>query len=186
MDFLSKVQMNYHRDLYALAINTGLRLGEIAAIQRMKIDFNKKIITVSNSLKRKKGGGFRLGPTKNKLTHRFPMNQTVYKILQRKVVGKQRDDFLFTNRHGGPIDVNHFCERQFRPNQERVGIANTLRFHDLRHTYASNFMMNGGELFTLQKLLGHKKVEATLIYAHLSPSYLQDAASLVDFAVETA
>ena len=56
-----------------------------------------------------------------------------------------------------------------------------IRFHDLRHTFASHFMMNGGELYTLQKLLGHHSVTMTERYAHLSPTYLDKARDVVSF-----
>jgi len=44
--------------------------------------------------------------------------------------------------------------------------------HALRHTFASHFMMSGGNILTLQKLLGHSDVSTTMIYAHLSPDHL--------------
>ncbi len=50
--------------------------------------------------------------------------------------------------------------------------------HVLRHTFASHFMMGGGNLLTLQKLLGHADIKMTMKYAHLAPSYLQDAVKL--------
>ncbi len=50
--------------------------------------------------------------------------------------------------------------------------------HVLRHTFASHFMMNGGNILTLQKILGHSAVTVTMRYAHLSPDHLQDAVLL--------
>lgn len=47
--------------------------------------------------------------------------------------------------------------------------------HVLRHTFASHFMMNGGNILTLQKILGHSTVTVTMRYAHLSPDHLHDA-----------
>ncbi|MCD8530717.1 MAG: tyrosine-type recombinase/integrase [Saccharospirillaceae bacterium] len=47
--------------------------------------------------------------------------------------------------------------------------------HILRHTFASHFMMNGGDILTLQKILGHSDLKMTLRYAHLSPDYLNQA-----------
>ncbi len=44
-----------------------------------------------------------------------------------------------------------------------------IRFHDLRHTFASHWMMNGGDLFRLQKILGHRSAQMTQRYAHLAP-----------------
>lgn len=73
---------------------------------------------------------------------------------------------------GGPIAYGHLY-RQFGVAQTEAGIKNKIRFHDLRHTFASNYMMAGGNVFDLQKLLGHTKIEMTMIYAHLSPNHLQ-------------
>ncbi|HBP5354615.1 TPA: integrase, partial [Pseudomonas aeruginosa] len=47
--------------------------------------------------------------------------------------------------------------------------------HALRHTFASHFMMNGGNILTLQKILGHSTLTMTMRYAHPSPDHLQDA-----------
>ncbi|MRW91024.1 tyrosine-type recombinase/integrase [Duganella sp. FT80W] len=50
--------------------------------------------------------------------------------------------------------------------------------HVLRHTFASHFMMNGGNILALQKVLGHSSLQTTMIYAHLSPDHLQEAKML--------
>nr|WP_275668052.1 tyrosine-type recombinase/integrase [Photobacterium phosphoreum] len=49
--------------------------------------------------------------------------------------------------------------------------------HVLRHTFASHFMMNGGNLLVLRQILGHSSVNQTMVYAHLSPTHLEDAVS---------
>lgn len=60
---------------------------------------------------------------------------------------------------------------------ERSGIVlpRGQRTHVLRHTFASHFIMNGGDLLTLQKILGHRTIQMTMRYAHLSPGHLQEA-----------
>jgi len=50
--------------------------------------------------------------------------------------------------------------------------------HILRHTFASHFMMNGGNILTLQRILGHHSLAMTIRYAHLSPDHLQEAKRL--------
>ncbi len=50
--------------------------------------------------------------------------------------------------------------------------------HVLRHTFASHFMMSGGNILTLQKVLGHASLNMTMRYAHLAPDYLKDVITL--------
>src|SRR5471030_8856 len=50
--------------------------------------------------------------------------------------------------------------------------------HVLRHTFAAHFMMNGGNIISLQRILGHASIQQTMTYAHLAPDYLQDATAL--------
>ena len=61
----------------------------------------------------------------------------------------------------------------------RAGLG-WLHFHDLRHTFASHWMMNGGDLYVLKDILGHKSVSMTQRYAHLSPEYKRAAVNRMD------
>ncbi|MBL9007095.1 MAG: tyrosine-type recombinase/integrase [Myxococcales bacterium] len=54
-------------------------------------------------------------------------------------------------------------------------------WHTLRHTFASHFIMQGGNILTLQKILGHSDVKMTLIYAHLAPDFLADEMDRLKF-----
>ncbi|WP_228261177.1 tyrosine-type recombinase/integrase, partial [Klebsiella pneumoniae] len=50
--------------------------------------------------------------------------------------------------------------------------------HVLRHTFASHFMMNGGNILVLQRVLGHTDIKMTMRYAHFAPDHLEDAVKL--------
>ena len=63
-------------------------------------------------------------------------------------------------------------------NESDIELPRGQAAHVLRHTFASHFMMNGGNLLTLQKILGHSGVTVTMRYAHLSPDHLNDAVAL--------
>lgn len=56
-----------------------------------------------------------------------------------------------------------------------------IKFHDLRHTFASNFVMRGGSILSLKEILGHSDINTTMMYAHLAPSYLEEEINRLDF-----
>ena len=68
------------------------------------------------------------------------------------------------------FSVQVLVKKSFKTACRRAKIKN-FRFHDLRHTFASHFVMGGGNLLTMQSLLGHKSLTMTLRYAHLAPAY---------------
>lgn len=81
-------------------------------------------------------------------------------------------------RDSGRLFVS--CYSAFRKAVERAGIAlpSGQLSHVLRHTFASHFIMNGGDILTLQKILGHSDLRMTLRYAHLAPDHLEAAKRL--------
>ncbi len=89
--------------------------------------------------------------------------------------------WVFAKESGEPFDVNHLSQREFKKALTKAHIASNFRFHDLRHTYASHFVMKGGDLFTLQRILGHSTIQMTQRYAHHSQEYLNQAVKIIDF-----
>ena len=94
------------------------------------------------------------------------MDSTVVDLF-RNYPRTKGSDLVFTNAVGGRIG---WLQHGFRKALGRAGITD-LHFHDLRHTFASQWMMAGGELYALQNILGHKSAAMTQRYAHLSPAY---------------
>jgi integrase len=157
----------YH--ISAVAIQTGLRLAELCGLCWDRVDFRRNLIHVTRT--RDKTGV--KDSTKNKLSRIIPMTAMVRALLTELFDQRDPDcDFVFLGKKGGPIPYGHIY-RQFGIAQADANIKNKIRFHDLRHTFASNYMMSGGNVFDLQKLLGHTKIEMTMVYAHLSPNHLQ-------------
>jgi integrase/recombinase XerD len=86
------------------------------------------------------------------------MTQEVRAMLLMIFEKKLNGQFLFVEKDGSEVKYAHIY-RRFHLAQDKAGITNKIRFHDLRHSFASNYMMNGGNVFDLQKLLGHTKIE---------------------------
>ncbi|HLV94905.1 MAG TPA: site-specific integrase [Candidatus Acidoferrales bacterium] len=79
------------------------------------------------------------------------------------------------NCAGGRIG---WLQQRFREALGRAGLSDP-HFHDLRHTFASQWMMAGGDLYVLKSILGHKSIAMTQRYAHLSRGYKKGAKSAV-------
>jgi integrase len=170
-EIMQLLMANFNEELFSLylvALNTGARRG----------DFQTRQISITRTRDR---NGLS-DTTKTKLKRVIPMNDEVYQTLldlRRKQLNPRN---VFCHSNGVPVDPNHVY-RFFKKAQRRAGISRELRFHDLRHTYASHFMMNGGNVFDLQKILGHSKIEMTMRYAHFSPEHLKEAVKTVSFSL---
>ncbi|OGP50030.1 MAG: hypothetical protein A2Y79_01425 [Deltaproteobacteria bacterium RBG_13_43_22] len=84
-------------------------------------------------------------------------------------------DLIFPNNAGGPIDKNNLIKREFDSALKKAGIER-IRFHDLRHTYASLMIEQGENIKYIQTQLGHSSPMVTLnVYAHLMKETNQEA-----------
>lgn len=86
---------------------------------------------------------------------------------------------VLENALPGPGRLFGPCRSAFRSAYERCGFSTPQQLtHILRHTFASHYMMNGGDILTLQRILGHGNITMTMKYAHLSPDHLKSALTL--------
>lgn len=162
--------------LLVLAVNTGMRLGELSGLCWDRVNFEQGLIEVTRTQTRE---GLQ-ETTKNHLKRIVPMNETVMGLLRDLMRQQRHPQYVLVNDRGKPFDVNHVSQRSYKQALKRAKVSN-VRFHDLRHTFASHFMMNGGNIYDLQKILGHTEMEMTMRYAHLSPTHLREAIRIVEF-----
>ena len=162
-----------------LAIHSGMRLGEILGLCWDKVSFSSGRIEILRTLGAR---GVIQNRTKSGKARYFPLSPKMAEFFRELQRRQQNPQFVFVNDSGEAFNPDHFCQRYFHPYCKRLGVR-LLRFHDLRHTFASHFMMKGGNIWELKELLGHHDFEMTQIYAHLSPNHLEKAASVVDFGV---
>lgn len=140
------------RAIVTIALHTGMRSGEIRNLQWKDLDFDTGFLIVRDS--------------KNGQARHVPMDSTVSAVL-RAWPHRSGSEYVFTNYMGGRIG---WLQTGFGNALARAGFTD-LHFHDLRHTFASQWMMAGGDLYVLKAILGHKSIAMTQRYAHLSPSY---------------
>ena len=145
----------WHRIVVQLAVRTGMRHGELLQLQLDWIDFELRQINLPETI------------TKGSIP------RTV--IIPASFVDTLKD---FCDRRpqlfGQVQSFNNF----FRAACQRAGLSG-VRFHDLRHTFASWWVMRGGDLYQLQKLMGHSSVQVTERYAHLGVRSLTDSVDTV-------
>ncbi len=155
---------NHLKPIVIIALNTGMRKGEILSLKWDNIDLKRGFIL--------------LEITKNGERREIPINETLRHTLS-ELPTRFNGAYVFTDKTGKPYqDV----KRSFNTACRRAGIKD-FHFHDLRHTFASHLVMAGVDITTVSKLLGHKSLTMTLRYSHLAPSHLSNAVSLLDKAI---
>ena len=113
---------------------------------------------------------------KNKKAASIPMDKRLAAVLreymQRCRPEAKEEDFLFTNIYGEQLSTNAL-QQSIRRYNERREVTKTSP-HALRHTFAKNWVMNGGDIFRLQKILGHSTLEMTRHYVNLYGADLKE------------
>lgn len=167
-------------DLFLVSINTGMRKGELAGLCWDRVSFQENTITVTRTRDRH---GLK-ERTKTGIKRVIPMNAiTKATLLKLFKLQNGSSKYVFTGSESNPIETHHLY-RDFEKAQSRAKLSRAIRFHDLRHTFASQFMLNGGNIYDLQKILGHSSILMTQRYAHLSQEHLQSAMSRFELGFE--
>ena len=166
------------RTLFLTAILTGMRRGEVLALQWGDIDWNSDTVFVRRSIifdsKIRSGDScrwhFDTPKTRNSVRALVmsPRLKEALEIHRLTALGNEWD-LVFTNKEGRPIDPSHMLQREFTPALRCAGLRQ-VRFHDLRHTYASLLINQGENVKFVQSQMGHASCQTTLDrYGHLMP-----------------
>ena len=181
--FLSKTKEIYP-DFYPLlftALFTGMRQGELMGLTWDSINWITRKITVDKNFTHG-----RVGTTKTGKARKVDMSLELVKVLKewRLACPPSEHNLVFPNGDGGYQDANNMIKRRFKPSLSRAGI-DSLRFHDLRHTYASLLLANGAPMKYVQHQLGHSSIKMTMdLYTHLLPEVNEQCVNLLDNIVE--
>lgn len=113
------------------------------------------------------------------------MNDVTLRTLLSLKDQKRSLNLVFVGLDGLAPDLEHVSDRLFKKCIDLAGVKR-IKFHNLRSSFAANFCMNGGDVYTLSKMLGHSTVEMTSRkYAHLHPSHLLKASHIVSFEADS-
>jgi len=163
---VSLENMEYYKGVYVFAVNTGLRQGELIHLLRDNVDAERRIITVISTETHR---------TKTRTSRKVPMNDAVMDVVR----GLQRDSEYLLSNHGRHMAADTLYQR-FKKRIREAELDDRFHFHTLRHTFASWLVQAGVDIYRVKELLGHSDIQTTMIYAHLRPSDLHDAVSVLD------
>ena len=163
--------------LYHVAYETGLRMSELIALTKNAVDLNNQRLTVRQSFDKLVNQIVPL--TKSGHIRILGLNPTLCYILRNEMT-RSTSDLIFTRSDNESMVSHNVIRHSFRRDLKRASVR-TVTFHVIRHTFASHFMMNGGNIYDLKQLMGHSQIETTMRYAHLSQGHLESMAKLVSF-----
>ena len=196
--FINAIDRHMYELAFNLNLGTGLRLGELIALRWTDIDFINNTLTVNKATKRVTFID-REGNRENKIIEQSPKTETSYRtvpiplnlILELKRHVKEQaafkkgnklyndDDYIFCDDLGNVLDPK-FLPRNFKAVLKKAGLRE-IKYHSLRHTYATRLFERGVPIKTVQALLGHKDITTTMnIYTHVMPEQKSHAAESIN------
>jgi integrase len=153
------------QEIILFAVNTGLRQSEILDLEWAQVDLDRKTITILEQ--------------KNQGRDTLPVNESGLKVLKERSITRQSGiDHVFFNGNEKRIDDGDL-RRGFYLAVKKAGLKH-LRFHDLRHTFATRLIQAGVDLYTVQKLGRWKNISMVMRYAHHYPESLRSGVRVLD------
>ena len=190
---VSAIDERYQPLILVLA-GTGLRWGEVSALQVGDLDLDATTATlrVARAWKRTGRALKELGAPKTAKGRRtVALSPELTDVVRPLAQGRRHDDFVFTAPEGGPVRHDMFHRRIWQPAVKTLNESGALskrpRIHDLRHYYASQMIALGVPLNVVQQNLGHEKVTTTVdTYGHLMPNHLASSAAAASLILSQA
>lgn len=153
-------------------LGTGLRRGEICNLRWSAIDMKTGFVFVKNIRDEEDASDFE---TKSGEERAIPLVGDALLVIrelhERRTT--EADDYVFTGAKGGQLNARQLT-RRFAYYRDQAKLPKSIHFHSLRHTFASWWVLRGGDLFRLKEVLGHSDIRETMIYAHLRPDALKE------------
>lgn len=182
--FMQALKPNYYYHYIALMLATGMRCGEVGALQWQDIDYTNNVIHITKTITRDLQGRLIIGDSAKTDAGRrdIPLNDTIKQLLKdykkKSEVLPFITNTIFTTVNGCIMD-NGIINRAIRNTLDEIkkqGVTiDHFTSHALRDTFATRYIEQGGTIQKLQKILGHESITMTMdLYAHVLPDTLQD------------
>jgi integrase/recombinase XerD len=136
-----------------LILDTGMRIDEVLNLRKQDVDFDNLLIKVQKG----KGDKQRIVPCS------LALRRSLYRYV--KAYSHAQSEFVFSTTHGTRQTYRN-AVRSLKLIGMKIG-APHIRFHLLRHTFATEYIRTGGSVAMLRKILGHSSINTTMIYEHL-------------------
>lgn len=168
---------NFYYPVFLFLLHSGLRAGELIALEWDNIDFKSGVIHICSNYYR----GELSTPKTEQGERDIPLTRSLLNLLPDR--SDRRGGLVFRNSFSCRIDY-HILLRSWYRQQESANFKNRYGLHALRHTFATNLIHNGADVKTVSLLLGHKDVQTTLnFYCHSSLEEKRKVISLLDYKV---
>jgi len=176
--FLDSIKNPKYKTLFMLAIMSGARQGELLGLKWSDMDWQNNQIQIKRTYNKQ---AFYDAKTKASRRKIDLGSKVMTELKKWKLACPKSDlDLVFPNEAGMPINYSNMVNRYFLPVLKAAKIQK-IRFHDLRHTYASLLIEQGENIKYIQTQLGHSSPTVTLnVYAHLLKPVNQEAANRLE------
>lgn len=179
LTFSEKYFINDFFDVYFI-LETGVRRGELLGLMWEDIDFEKKTLRIERSIAEKKGGGVDVRPPKWNSYRTIPISTQLCEDLKNI---PHTSAYVFPNENNR-VQTPRSWDRKFKRHMNRFTKEHlcmpSLTAHELRHTRGTHLRRNGVDIYTIQRLLGHKDVNVTAqVYVHDDIETTRSAAKIV-------
>lgn len=167
--FLESSKHSRYHVAFRLALECGLRLGEIVGLSKKDISFSRNQLHIHRQWIDKLSS---YGPTKGRKERivSFHPSSPLKALLQEAVEKSSHSEAIFVTPKGERVSARKLAGHHFKKEVVRAKVP-LIRFHDLRHTFASWYMIEVGDIWSLKGILGHVDVQTTQRYAHLSQKH---------------
>ena len=169
--FLAAAKDSPYYGAFLLALECGMRVGEIVGLSKQDVNFSRCQIHVHRQWLDSQGC---YGPPKHNRERRisFEPESELCEALRMAIEASPDREVIFVTASGRRVGSRNLAAGRFKHLVRKAGIP-MIRFHDMRHTFASWFMIDVGDIWTLMGILGHSSIQTTMRYSHLSSKFLK-------------